>query len=224
MDKTHRDAKVIIAMNIEIQSFVKEGLGKGLSKEKLKEALLKAGWPEDDISSALDYYADIDFAIPVPKRKPYLSAREAFMYLVMFLTLYISSFSFGTILFQFINQWLPDLVANPYYYESTVQIIRNAAAALIITFPIFVYMSYLLGKAMAKDPEKRSSKIRKWLTYITLFIAAGIIIGDLITIVTNLLAGELTTRFILKALVVLVIAATIFGYYLWSLRQEEKES
>ena len=77
---------------------------------------------------------------------------------------------------------------------------------------------------MKKDPEKRSSKVRKWLTYITLFIAAGIIIGDLITVVTGLLAGELTMRFILKALIVLVIAATIFGYYLWSLRQEEKES
>jgi len=211
-------------MNIELQAFVKEGLEKGLTKEKLKEALLKAGWPEDDVKSALDYYADIDFAIPVPKRKPYLSAREAFLYLVLFLTLYISSFSFGTILFQFVNQWLPDLVSNPSYYTQTIEAIRAATASLIITFPIFVFISYLLGKAMRKDPEKRSSKVRKWLTYITLFIAAGIIIGDLITVVTGLLAGELTMRFILKALIVLVIAATIFGYYLWSLRQEEKES
>jgi len=31
-------------MNIELQTFVKEGLGKGLPKENLKEALLKAGW------------------------------------------------------------------------------------------------------------------------------------------------------------------------------------
>ncbi|PIP60328.1 hypothetical protein COX00_03880 [Candidatus Uhrbacteria bacterium CG22_combo_CG10-13_8_21_14_all_47_17] len=211
-------------MNIELQAFVKEGLEKGLTKEKLKEALLKAGWPEDDVKSALDYYADIDFAIPVPKRKPYLSAREAFLYLVLFLTLYISSFSFGTILFQFVNQWLPDLVSNPSYYTQTIEAIRAATASLIITFPIFVFISYLLGKSMRKDPEKRSSKVRKWLTYITLFIAAGIIIGDLITVVTGLLAGELTMRFILKALIVLVIAATIFGYYLWSLRQEEKES
>jgi len=211
-------------MNIELQTFVKEGLGKGLPKENLKEALLKAGWSEDDVKSALDYYADIDFAIPVPKRKPYLSAREAFIYLVLFLALYISSFSFGTILFQFVNQQLPDIISNPASYAQTIEAIRGATASLIITFPIFVFVSYLLGKSMKKDPEKRSSKVRKWLTYITLFIAAGIIIGDLITVVTGLLAGELTMRFILKALIVLVIAATIFGYYLWSLRQAEKES
>lgn len=211
-------------MNTELQLFVKEALTKGKSRQSIQEALKQAGWPGEDIEAALGYYADTDFPVPVPKRKPYLSAREAFMYLVMFLTLYISSISFGTLIFQFVNRWLPDLALNLYYNESTTEIIRSATASLIITFPIFVYMTHILGKAMERDPEKRSSKVRKWLTYITLFIAAGVIIGDLITLVTNLLAGEMTLRFILKCLTVFIIAGTIFGYYLWDLRQEEKES
>lgn len=86
-----------------------------------------------------------------------------------------------------------------------------------------MWVSWLLNKAIDKDPDKRSSKIRKWLTYITLFIAAGVIIGDLITLVYNVLNGELTTRFILKVLTVGGIAGSIFGYYLWDLRKEEKE-
>lgn len=213
-----------LPMNNDLQLFVREGLKEGLSKKELEKALREANWPADDIASALDYYADVDFPVPVPKRKPYLSAREAFYYLVMFLTLYIFTFSLGTILFQLVNQWLPDVLNDPYYYDSTTQIIRSATAALITTFPIFLFMNRLLEKGIQKDPEKRSSKIRKWLTYLTLFVAAGIIIGDFITLLNGLLAGELTLRFTLKALIVFVIAGSIFGYYLWNLRQDEKES
>jgi hypothetical protein len=59
------------------------------------------------------------------------------------------------------------------------------------------------------------------LTYITLFVAAGVLIGDLISLVFNFLGGELTVRFVLKVLTVGVIAGTIFGHYLWDLRKEE---
>lgn len=210
-------------MNNDLQSFVHDGLKQGLKKDALEKALRDANWPKEDIASALDYYADIDFPIPVPKRKPYLSAREAFMYLVMFLTLYIFTFSVGTILFQFVNQWLPDVLNDPYYYDAATQIIRSATASLITTFPIFIFMNRLLERGIRKDPEKQGSKIRKWLTYLTLFVAAGIIIGDFITLFNGLLAGELTLRFLLKSGIVFTITGSIFGYYLWNLRQDEKE-
>jgi hypothetical protein len=73
------------------------------------------------------------------------------------------------------------------------------------------------------NPVKRLSTIRRWLTYLTLFIAAGVLIGDLITLVYNLLGGELTVRFVLKVITVAAIAGTAFGYYLWDLRREERE-
>lgn len=211
-------------MNNDLLLFVREGLKEGQSKEKLKTVLQKANWPTDDIKAALDYFADVDFPVPVPKRKPYLSAREAFLYLVMFLTLYMFTIALGTILFQFVNQWFPDVLNDPYYLESTTQIIRSATAALLTTFPIFLFVNHILEKGIRKDPEKRSSKIRKWLTYLTLFVTAGVIIGNLITLLNGLLAGELTTRFLLKVLIVFVIAGAGFGYYLWNLRQDEKET
>jgi len=145
------------------------------------------------------------------------------MYLVTFLTLYISSVSLGTLWFQFINTWLPDVVTQPYMYDSIRSIIRNAVASLIIAFPIFVAVSWLLRRTLTRDPEKRSSKVKKWLTYITLFIAAGVMIGDLIALVSNVLSGDLTSRFALKVLIVLIIAGTIFCYYLLDLRKEEQE-
>lgn len=209
-------------MNQELTSFVKEALVRGSSRKEIEKALKNAGWQADEIHTALDQYADTSFPIPVPRRRPYLNAREAFLYLVLFMTLYISSFSFGTLIFQFINRWLPDVLQGGYMDSSISDAIRMSTSSLVIAFPVFYYVSWILHKASQRDPDKRSSKIRKWLTYITLFIAAGVIIGDSITLVYNLLGGELTLRFTLKVLTIGAIAGTIFGYYLWDLRKEEK--
>jgi hypothetical protein len=208
----------------ELTSFVKEALAQKTSKDEIRKALLSAGWESEEVSSALNAFADVVFPVPVPKRRPYLSAREAFVYLVLFLCLYISAFSFGRLLFDFINRWLPDALQN-YNYGNTYDLssIRMSVASLIVAFPVYFWLTSLQAKNIRRHPEKKASKIRKWLTYLTLFVAAGVIIGDLITLIFNLLGGELTLRFMLKVLTVLLIAGLIFGYYLWDLRQEEKE-
>lgn len=207
-------------MIYDIHTFVRDALSQGQPRDAIHDVLKEAGWKDEEIRGAMDAYADVAFPIPVPRRKPYLSAREAFIYLLMFLTLYISAYSFGSLLFHFINQWVPDAL-NP-YTSYDLDGVRMAVSSLIIAFPIYFWLSSLTRKAISKDADKRSSKIRKWLTYITLFIAAGVIIGDLIALLFNLLGGELSLRFILKVLSVLLIAGLIFGYYLWDLRQDEK--
>jgi hypothetical protein len=72
------------------------------------------------------------------------------------------------------------------------------------------------------DPGKRRSHIRRWLTYLTIFAAAAVLIGDVITLVYNVLGGEFTVRFGLKALVIAILAGAIFGYYLSDIRRDEK--
>jgi protein-S-isoprenylcysteine O-methyltransferase Ste14 len=93
----------------------------------------------------------------------------------------------------------------------------------MVAFPLYVWFTGILVRRLRRNPELRASKIRKWLTYLTLFVASATIIADLITLLTRLLQGELTTRFVLKVLVVLVIAVLVFIYYLSDLRPEEKE-
>jgi uncharacterized membrane protein YraQ (UPF0718 family) len=75
---------------------------------------------------------------------------------------------------------------------------------------------------VARDPLKRLSPVRRWLTYLTLFLAATALTGDMITLVYNALGGELSLRFALKVLVVAAIAGSIFSYYLLDLRREER--
>lgn len=206
----------------DLEVFVREALAQGQSKEAIAGVLAAAGWTPEQARSALDAYADVAFAVPVPRPRPYLSAREAFLYLVLFATLYITAYHLGSLLFDFINRAFPDPARQA--YAGLGSSMRWSTASVIIAFPVFLFVARLLGKELARHPVKRLSVVRRWLTYLTLFIAAGVLIGDTITLVYNLLGGELTVRFVLKVVVVAAIAGTIFGYYLFDLRHEEKES
>ena len=206
-----------------LDAFVRDALLHGASRESIESVLTHAGWTPEQMRDALGAYAEVDFPVPVPKPRPYLSPREAFLYLVLFSTLYLSAYHVGSLLFEFINRAFPD-ATDPVYAGGVAQSMRWSVASLLIAFPVFLFVARHLGKDVARNPVKRLSAVRRWLTYLTLFVAATVLIGDLITLVYNLLGGALSTRFVLKALVVGVIAGTIFGYYLRDLRHEEQES
>lgn len=208
----------------DLELFVREALASGQPRPAIESALAQAGWPAEQVCDALDAYSDIAFPVPVPKPRPYLSAREAFLYLVLFATLYVSTYHLGSLLFDLINRTLPDPADASYDYINFGSSMRWSVASLVVAFPVFLFVARLLGRELARSPVKRLSAVRRWLTYITLFLAAGIVIGDLITAVYNVLGGELSLRFALKVLVVGAIAGTVFAYYLLDLRREERES
>ena len=62
-----------------LREFVHEALAKGLNRAQVEKALLDAGWPAEQVTDGLRAFAAIDFPVPVPRPKPYLSAREAFL-------------------------------------------------------------------------------------------------------------------------------------------------
>jgi hypothetical protein len=203
--------------------FVREALLAGRSRADIAATLRQAGWTDEQTAAALGAFADIDYPVPVPRPKPYLSAKEAFWYLVLFTTLYLSAVYLGTLLFQLINLAFPDATDSGYAIVRSDSLIRWAISVLVVAFPLFLYMSRLVGKAVARDPAKRASKVRKWLTYLTLFVAVCVLVGDAVSLLYNFLDGDLTARFVLKSLVVAVIAGGILGYYLADLRRDEQE-
>jgi hypothetical protein len=211
-----------MATSEQLSAFVKEALARGTPRSEVEAILRQAGWTVEQVRNALDAFADVEFAIPVPRPQPYLDAREAFMYLVLFSTLYVSAYHLGSLLFDIINLTFRDPAdASALAVDYRRQSMRWSISSLVVAFPVFVYVSWLLNREISADPIKRHSKVRRWLTYVTLFIAASVLIGDVITLVYNLLGGELTTRFLLKVLVVGFIAGSIFWYYLSDLKREE---
>ena len=211
-----------MAGNVELDRFLRDALLAGQSREAIRAVLIEAGWTPEQLAGALDDYAQIDFPVPVPKPRASLSARDAFLYLVLFSLLYFLCYHLGSLLFDLVNAALPDPADSSYSYDFFAST-RFSTAALIIAFPLFAWMAGLLGRETERAPLKRFSPVRRWLTYLTLFVSAAAIIGDLTALVYNLLGGELTLRFVLKVVVVGLIAGSVFGYYLRDLRREETD-
>jgi len=146
--------------------------------------------------------------------------KDVFLHILSVVALYVAVGSFVALVFQYINLWIPDpLEAGYIYILSIYDSIRWSIAILIIVFPVYVWSIWFLNRGYASFPERREMKSRKWLIYFTLFAAALIIIGDLVALVYNLLRGEFTSRFLLKVFIVLLVAGSVFIYYLWEVRR-----
>ncbi|MEX2506738.1 MAG: DUF5671 domain-containing protein [Pseudohongiellaceae bacterium] len=208
--------------NTELNAFVKEALVAGSNKAEIKQVLLAAGWAEAKADSALSEFADTGFRVPVPAPKVQVSARDAFLYLVMFGMLYVSVYHFGRLVFDFLNIALP----APTDFQTSEMLgssIRFSVASLIVAFPLFLYVSSRVLKLSRKDPAHRGSPIRKWLTYLTLALAVFVIVGDLIAVLYSLLSGELTLRFILKTLTILFLAGAVYWFCSTLISNDEEE-
>ena len=131
---------------------------------------------------------------------------------------YASIVAIITLLFEVINFAYPP-VNN--YYQYYFPSISFQVATILVFFPLYLALSSLMQKHYSNEPELRNDPLRKWLAFLTLFIAGAVVAGDLVAVAYRYLDGqELTAGFLLKALVLLVIAASVFAYYLREIRNE----
>lgn len=146
------------------------------------------------------------------------SPKDVFLQLFSIAGLYAAAGSLVALLFEYVNVLVPDPLA---YYgpEGSYSSIRWALASLVIVFPLYIGSIWFLERNYAVNPAAREIKTRKWLVYFTLFLAALIMAGDFVALVYALLNGDLTLRFALKALAVLLIVGTIFAQYLAAMRE-----
>ena len=209
-------------MSDRLAAFVHRALSAGESRASIREVLLEAHWGRDAVDKALAVYADVSYAVPVPRPRPYVSAREAFVYLLLFSGLYATAISLGSLLFLFVDLAMPDPAVGWLTPQRVLEGIRWSTAWLLISAPLFVGLSWRVQRSLARQPHLRASRIRKWLTYLTLFVACSVLTGDLVTLLFNLLDGELTARFMLKALIVGGIAGATCALLGWDLRQDDR--
>jgi hypothetical protein len=202
--------------NTALDSFIKEALSRGQNSEGISSALVSAGWTKKEVDAALSEWAVTDFGVPAPRPKAYVSAREAFLYLVLFLLLGIVTWNLGSLLFALIDLRAPDPLDrnSPFILPGLEAQIRAAIAGLVVGAPLFAWLAWSINKQRRTNPAMQRSRVRKWLTYVTLVIAACTLIGDAIGIVYNFLSGELSTRLMLKMFVVAALAGAVFLYFI----------
>ena len=147
--------------------------------------------------------------------------KDVFLEFWLFGTLYLSAVFTITLLFQYINYFFEDL-ANPYSFSQST--VRWTVAILIAILPTHIFVLRLREKDYTAIPEKREAKLRKWLTYLTLFFASITCVVDFATLVFYFLDGEISIRFILKVLAVALVAGGVLWYYLTDLKRATTET
>jgi hypothetical protein len=137
------------------------------------------------------------------------------MYLLVLVVLTMSAVSLGALLFDFVNVYMPDpAVQHMCDYDGCAGPINGEVAVLLVAFPVLAWAWRFLQRDVRANPEKADLKVRKWLLYLTLFVSGIAAIIDLISLITSWLNGELTLQIALKVIAVLVIAGSIFYYFL----------
>jgi len=145
------------------------------------------------------------------------SAKDFFLHIANIIVLYAGIIALLHLLFRVINVAFPQITQYGYYGQTSISL---QVATLIVAFPLFLILSNIIRKGYVINPEKKDYPLRKWLVYITLFLAGIALAGDLITLIYYFLDGqELTIGFILKVLSVLVVAGCVFGYSMDDLKE-----
>jgi hypothetical protein len=87
-------------------------------------------------------------------------------------------------------------------------------ASIIVLFPLFLALMWVIRRDISRDSSRANVWIRRWAIIFTLFVAGATVAIDLITLLTTFLSGDtITLAFILKVLVVLLVASTAFMHF-----------
>lgn len=144
--------------------------------------------------------------------------RDFFLHAGAFISLYFGAIALLTLLFGLINYAYRDIVFAGTYYDPYSGPMRFAIASLIILVPLTVFLFHVIQRETRANPERRSFGVRRWLTYITLFIAGATVVGDLIVLLTTFMGGTLLTPFLLKVLSMLAIVGIGLWYFVLDIK------
>ncbi len=150
-----------------------------------------------------------------PVQKPRVGPKDFFLWLGAMAFLYASVISLLALVFSYIDVLFPNTLE---YYNDYSSGIRFSIAALIVVFPIYVFLTRVLHQDLRRNPEKKDLWVRKWLIFLTLFVAGITIAIDLVALINTYLQGEITMRFAWKALSILVVVGAGFAYYAYELK------
>lgn len=210
-----------------ISEYIENSRNEGVEDAKIRQNLLEKGWKDSEISKHLNGNNSLNVPSP-PEQKTSTGAHLwiTFEYILMFISLYIVIFSIWYILFQLVGSWLlPDKTTGSYGYYSYYSYgsTEKPLAALIVSLPIFSVLFLHLSRLENKKPELRKLIARKILIYITMLINFIIILASLITLVSELLDGNVTTISVVRIFLTIFLTSLVFAYCISLVLEDKKE-
>jgi uncharacterized membrane protein len=142
--------------------------------------------------------------------------KDFFLWLGAILSLYGTITAFFALIFTYINIAFPDPLA--YYGDPYGSGARVAMATLIVLVPVLLGCLMTIRRDIVHTPGKADIWVRRWALVFTIFLASATAAITLITLLTTFLGGELSARFALKALIVLLVAVCTGLHFIADLR------
>ncbi len=142
--------------------------------------------------------------------KARVGAIDFFLHLGFIAALYTFLGTLISFAFSIINTAFPDRQYNS--FDPYASGMRFSVSMLIVVTPLMLYLLKKIYAHMREEPARKDLWVRKWGLYLTLTLAIIALAIDLVTLINTFLSGEISTRFVMKALVVIVIAALVWWF------------
>lgn len=146
------------------------------------------------------------------------TAKHFVLQLGSLVTLYLSLSFLLVLLFGIVNIMFPDAVDGYWQVAGAHSSVRLGIAMVIVFFPTYLALTRAVNKLRRQETGGAYLSLTKWLVYLSLLVAGLVLLGDLVAVIMAFLEGELTQRFLLKALAVFVVIGSAFHYYVLDAR------
>lgn len=145
--------------------------------------------------------------------KPKATPKDFFLWAGAMISLWAGVIAFISLIFDYINFSFPNVLSytpNPYQGGMPYEM-----ASLIVLGPLFLILMRAIRRDIARDPTRNEVWVRRWALFLTIFAAGATITVDLIVLIMRFLSGEeLSVAFLLKVVVVLLVASAGFMHFM----------
>jgi hypothetical protein len=142
---------------------------------------------------------------------------DVFIHLLAMVAVFASIYAAISLLLDYVTLAFPEADDLRFRIRSDI---RYCAALLIVFFPAYCWAWRSIESDLSRNPGKKTLWVRTCPIYLTLFVAGVLALGDLACLTYYFLNGELTARFLLKVLSILLVTGPVLYFYRSALREE----
>jgi hypothetical protein len=201
-----------MARDDRLTDFVGAALAAGRTRDEIRRALIDAGWSETEAADGLVAYAETAFVPPVPAPVSVVSARDFFLYALIFVALSLTAWNVVSAAHTVI-----DIAFGPPPDGGVPDWRRGnlnwSIAVLIVFAPIYFLLSRRAAASLAADPARHRSAIRRWTAALILLLTVLALLGTLASVIYRFLQDGGDAVFLLKSAVTAIVAGAIFLAY-----------
>ena len=194
----------------QLSDFVRDALAGGHPEPRIRAALQQAGWTMPEIDGAMTGWSDGGDLPPVPRPRPYVSAREAMLYALLAIALVLVCFHVLHLGFQVIDRMIldPGDMGIPDRWS-----MRFSIAAIVAFLPLFVLLDHRMARRIGDRSQQRRSQARRVFASVAVLGATLVLLGDVVSVVYAFMSGDLTPRLAAKCALVAVTGLLVAACY-----------